>query len=112
MAIKQCQTNFWNSRRNMSSLNYSTKPIEEHLPRKVITSNFKKPLVEWNNQGKITVRHHNWTVLRDFIEYVDFKRNKDNIQLMVKSIEYDPKLVDQYFIIGISLMEKKIHSYT
>ncbi len=42
-----------------------------------------------NNQGKITVRHHgggNKTKYR----VIDFKRNKDGIPAVVKSVEYDP----------------------
>ncbi|TNK93306.1 50S ribosomal protein L2, partial [Mycoplasmopsis pullorum] len=42
-----------------------------------------------NNQGKITVRHHGGRVKR-FYRIIDFKRNKDNIPAIVKTIEYDP----------------------
>ena len=42
-----------------------------------------------NNQGKITVRHRGGGVKRKY-RLVDFKRNKDGITAIVKSIEYDP----------------------
>ena len=42
-----------------------------------------------NNQGKITVRHRGGGVKRKY-RLVDFKRNKDGISAIVKSIEYDP----------------------
>ena len=42
-----------------------------------------------NNEGKITVRHRGGGVKRKY-RLVDFKRNKDGITAVVKSIEYDP----------------------
>ena len=42
-----------------------------------------------NNQGKITVRHRGGGVKRKY-RLVDFKRIKDGITAIVKSIEYDP----------------------
>ena len=42
-----------------------------------------------NNQGKITVRHHGGGNRRKY-RIIDFKRNKDGIEAVVKSIEYDP----------------------
>ena len=42
-----------------------------------------------NNQGKITVRHRGGGVKRKY-RLVDFKRNKDGVTAIVKSIEYDP----------------------
>ena len=42
-----------------------------------------------NNQGKITVRHHGGGNRRKY-RIIDFKRNKDGIEAVVKTIEYDP----------------------
>ncbi len=42
-----------------------------------------------NAQGKITVRHHGGGNKRKY-RIIDFKRNKDGIEAVVKSIEYDP----------------------
>jgi len=42
-----------------------------------------------NNSGKITVRHHGGGEKRRY-RLVDFKRNKDNVEGVVASIEYDP----------------------
>jgi len=42
-----------------------------------------------NNQGKITVRFRGGGHKRR-IRIIDFKRNKDNIKAVVKTIEYDP----------------------
>lgn len=42
-----------------------------------------------NNQGKITIRHHGGGHKRKY-RLIDFKRNKDDIEATVKSIEYDP----------------------
>ena len=42
-----------------------------------------------NNQGKITVRHRGGGVKRKY-RLVDFKRRKDGITAVVKTIEYDP----------------------
>ncbi len=42
-----------------------------------------------NAQGKITVRHHGGGNKRKY-RIIDFKRNKDGIVAVVKTIEYDP----------------------
>ncbi|MBR6737456.1 MAG: 50S ribosomal protein L2 [Clostridia bacterium] len=42
-----------------------------------------------NAQGKITVRHHGGGNKRKY-RIIDFKRNKDGIEAVVKTIEYDP----------------------
>ena len=42
-----------------------------------------------NAQGKITVRHHGGGNRRKY-RIIDFKRNKDSIEAVVKTIEYDP----------------------
>ena len=42
-----------------------------------------------NNTGRITVRHQGGGVKRKY-RIIDFKRNKDNIEATVKTVEYDP----------------------
>ena len=42
-----------------------------------------------NAQGKITVRHRGGGARRKY-RIIDFKRNKDGIPAVVKTIEYDP----------------------
>ena len=42
-----------------------------------------------NAQGRITVRHHGGGNKRKY-RIIDFKRNKDGIKAVVKTIEYDP----------------------
>ena len=42
-----------------------------------------------NAQGKITVRHHGGGNRRKY-RIIDFKRNKDGVEAVVKTIEYDP----------------------
>ncbi|KYZ77704.1 50S ribosomal protein L2 [Anaerosporomusa subterranea] len=42
-----------------------------------------------NNQGRLTVRHQGGGHRRLY-RVIDFKRNKDNVQAKVASIEYDP----------------------
>ena len=42
-----------------------------------------------NAQGKITVRHHGGGNKRKY-RIIDFKRNKDGVPAVVKTIEYDP----------------------
>ena len=49
----------------------------------------KKSTAGRNAQGKITVRHHGGGNKRKY-RIIDFKRNKDGIPAVVKTIEYDP----------------------
>lgn len=86
MAIKHYKPTT-NGRRNMSSLNYKEN-LSGHAPEKSLLVLLKKNSGR-NNQGKITVRHKGGRVKR-FYRLIDFKRNKDNIPAVVKSIEYDP----------------------
>lgn len=86
MAIKHYKPTT-NGRRNMSSLDYKAN-LSGHKPEKSLLVILKKKSGR-NNQGKITVRHHGGRVKR-FYRIIDFKRNKDHIPAVVKSIEYDP----------------------
>ena len=42
-----------------------------------------------NNKGRITVRHRGGGAKRQY-RIIDFKRNKDGVEAVVKTIEYDP----------------------
>ena len=85
MAIRVLKANT-NAQRNMSYL--SSDEITKTTPEKSLVVTKKKSKGR-NNQGKITVRHRGGGVKRKY-RLVDFKRVKDGIPAIVKSIEYDP----------------------
>ncbi|MCI6676793.1 MAG: 50S ribosomal protein L2 [Clostridiales bacterium] len=74
------------SRRQMTGSDFSE--ITSATPEKSLTVSLKKNAGR-NNQGKITVRHQGGGSRRKY-RIIDFKRNKDGIPAIVKSIEYDP----------------------
>ena len=74
------------SRRQMTGSDFSE--ITSTTPEKSLTVSLKKNAGR-NNQGKITVRHQGGGSRRKY-RIIDFKRNKDGIPAIVKSIEYDP----------------------
>ncbi|WP_033160842.1 50S ribosomal protein L2 [[Mycoplasma] collis] len=86
MAIKSYKATT-NGRRNMTSLDYKIN-LTSHSPEKSLLTILKKKSGR-NNQGKITTRHKGGRNKRKY-RLIDFKRNKDNIPAVVKSIEYDP----------------------
>ena len=71
------------SRRNMTMSDFAEITTEKSL-----TTSLKKNAGR-NNQGKITVRHHGGGSRRKY-RIIDFKRKKDGIPAVVKTIEYDP----------------------
>jgi large subunit ribosomal protein L2 len=79
-----------NSSRNTTLIDYKERlaPSNKKTPRyltEIIKSHSGR-----NNQGKITIRHHGGRNKR-FYRKIDYKRyNKDNVEGIVKSIEYDP----------------------
>ena len=75
-----------NGTRNMSALDY--KEVTTNVPEKSLTEVLKKNGGR-NNQGKITVRHQGGGEKQKY-RIIDFKRNKDGIEGVVKTIEYDP----------------------
>ncbi len=75
-----------NGRRNMSVIDYSE--LSKVAPEKSLLTTLKKTGGR-NNQGTITVRHIGGGVRRKY-RVIDFKRNKDGIDAVVKTIEYDP----------------------
>ena len=74
------------SRRHMTSSDFAE--ITKSTPEKSLVVSLKKNAGR-NNQGKITVRHRGGGSRRKY-RIIDFKRRKDDIPAVVKSIEYDP----------------------
>ncbi|MGX7014769.1 50S ribosomal protein L2 [Vagococcus silagei] len=85
MAIKKYKPTT-NGRRNMTGLDFAE--ITTATPEKTLLRPLSKNAGR-NNQGKITVRHQAGGHKRQY-RVIDFKRNKDNVVAVVKTIEYDP----------------------
>ena len=86
MAIKSYKPTT-NGRRDMTVLVYKEE-ITCDTPEKSLLA----PVASKggrNNTGRITVRHQGGGVKRKY-RIIDFKRNKDNIEATVKTVEYDP----------------------
>jgi large subunit ribosomal protein L2 len=75
-----------NGRRNMSGSDFSE--ITKTTPEKSLLESQKRRAGR-NNNGRITVRH-NGGGHKQAYRIIDFKRNKDNVEGVVKAIEYDP----------------------
>ena len=74
------------SRRHMTSSDFAE--ITKSTPEKSLVVSLNKNAGR-NNQGKITVRHQGGGSRRKY-RIIDFKRKKDGIPAVVKTIEYDP----------------------
>ncbi|WP_198440030.1 50S ribosomal protein L2 [Aerococcus urinae] len=85
MAIKVYKATT-NGRRNMSGSDFSE--ITKKTPEKSLLAKQSRRAGR-NNQGRITVRHHGGGHKQAY-RLIDFKRNKDNVEGVVKAIEYDP----------------------
>ena len=85
MAIKKYNPTS-NGRRNMTGYDFSE--ITKSTPEKTLLESSKNNAGR-NSQGKITVRHQGGGHKRAY-RVIDFKRNKDNVEAVVKTIEYDP----------------------
>ena len=86
MAIKSYKPTT-NGRRDMTVLVYKDE-ITCDTPEKSLLAPVKSKGGR-NNTGRITVRHQGGGVKRKY-RIIDFKRNKDNIEATVKTVEYDP----------------------
>ena len=86
MAIKYKKTRS-NGKRTYVIVKYKSILSTNH-PYKPLTSNIHNESGR-NSRGVITVRHHGGANKRKFRQ-IDFKRNKDGMKAIVKSIEYDP----------------------
>ncbi|HLR88608.1 MAG TPA: 50S ribosomal protein L2 [Atopostipes sp.] len=85
MAIKNYKPTS-NGRRNMTSLDFSE--ITTDKPEKsLLIKNPKR--AGRNHQGRITTRHHGGGHKHQY-RLIDFKRQKDGVRGIVKTIEYDP----------------------
>ena len=85
MAIKKYKPTS-NGRRNMTSSDFAE--ITTSTPEKTLLAPLKNNAGR-NNNGRITVRHQGGGHKRQY-RLIDFKRNKDNVVAVVKTIEYDP----------------------
>lgn len=86
MAIKS-KNPITNGQRNMTVLDYKST-ITTNKPEKALLEKLVRKSGR-NNQGKITVRHQGSGHKRKY-RVIDFKRNKDDIIGIIKTIEYDP----------------------
>ena len=75
-----------NGRRNMTSLDFAE--ITTNTPEKTLLVSLKNKAGR-NNNGRITVRHQGGGHKRHY-RLIDFKRNKEGVEAVVKTIEYDP----------------------
>ena len=75
-----------NGRRNMTGSDFSE--ITSTTPEKTLLEPNRRKAGR-NNMGKITVRHHGGGHKRSY-RIIDFKRNKDDVVGIVKTVEYDP----------------------
>ena len=91
------------SRRQMSG--YDFEEITTSTPEKSLTVSLKKNAGR-NAQGKITVRHRGGGSRRKY-RIIDFKRNKDGIPAVVKTIEYDPNRTANIALICYADGEKR-----
>ncbi len=91
------------SRRQMSG--YDFEEITTSTPEKSLTVSLKKNAGR-NAQGKITVRHRGGGSRRKY-RIIDFKRNKDGIPAVVKTIEYDPNRTANIALVCYADGEKK-----
>ncbi|MBQ9782545.1 MAG: 50S ribosomal protein L2, partial [Clostridia bacterium] len=74
------------SRRNMTTSTY--EEVTKKTPEKSLLATKKKNAGR-NSYGRITVRHQGGGNKRKY-RIIDFKRNKDGIPAVVKTIEYEP----------------------
>ena len=84
MAIKKYKPTT-NGRRNMTSSDFAE--ITTSTPEKSLLQPLKNNAGR-NNNGRITVRHQGGGHKRQY-RVIDFKRNKDNVAAVVKTLEYD-----------------------
>lgn len=85
MAIKSYKS-ITNGRRNMTTLDNTE--ITTHKPEKSLLEPQKRGSGR-NNAGKITVRHKGGGHKHKY-RVIDFKRRKDGVRGVVKTVEYDP----------------------
>ncbi len=90
-------------RRGMSTL--VNDEITSSTPEKSLLRPLPKKAGR-NNQGKITIRHHGGGEKRKY-RIIDFKRNKFDVEGIVKTIEYDPNRSANIALIAYKDGEKR-----
>ncbi len=90
------------SRRHMTGSDFAE--ITASKPEKSLVVSLRKNSGR-NNQGKITVRHRGGGSRRKY-RIIDFKRKKDGIPAVVKTIEYDPNRTANIALIAYADGEK------
>ena len=71
------------------AIKVKNKNLQKNNPYKKLIK-VKNRINGRNNKGKITVRHRGGSSYRKKYRIIDFKRDKDNIVGIVKTLEYDP----------------------
>ncbi len=102
MALKKYKP-ITNGMRNMTALDHAE--VTTDTPEKSLLVKLNKKSGR-NNQGKITVRHRGGGAKRKY-RIIDFKRNKDNIDGRVATIEYDPNRTANIALINYVDGEKR-----
>lgn len=90
------------SRRHMTMSDFAE--ITTDKPEKSLVVSLSKNAGR-NNQGKITVRHKGGGSRRKY-RIIDFKRKKDGVPAIVKTIEYDPNRTANIALISYADGEK------
>ena len=91
------------SRRHMTVSTFDE--ITKSTPEKSLVVHLKKHSGR-NNQGKLTVRHKGGGAKIKY-RIIDFKRNKDGVQVKVVGIEYDPNRTANIALLNYADGEKK-----
>lgn len=103
MAIKKYKPTT-NGRRHMTTLDYKEN-LSGHQPEKSLIKTLPKKSGR-NNTGSITVRHKGGGARKKY-RIIDFKRIKDDIPAVIKTIEYDPNRSANISLIVYSDGEKR-----
>ncbi|MDI4567498.1 MAG: 50S ribosomal protein L2 [Mycoplasma sp.] len=95
-----------NGRRHMMVLDYfNNLSTYKNKPEKSLLVPLKKHSGR-NNTGSITTRHRGGQQKRKY-RIIDFKRNKDDIQAVIKTIEYDPNRSANIALVSYADGEKR-----
>ena len=91
------------ARRSMSVSTF--EEITKTTPERSLLEKVKKNGGR-NNVGRLTVRHHGGANTRKY-RVIDFKRNKDDVEARVASIEYDPNRTANIALLNYADGEKR-----
>ncbi len=87
MSSKKCKSN--NSRRRALADGQRLRRVDRGGQAREALLRPKRRTGGRNNQGRITARHRGGGHKRQY-RLIDFRRNKDGVSGLVKTIEYDP----------------------